>query len=246
METVQDKERKHKSERIDDSIARAYQELEQREPFRYDPGSDPVYAQLRRDYSEAGQQAMRNSMGQAAALTGGYGSSYSQRVGQQQAEAYLQRLSDVLPELYSAAYARYQDQGSALERRLELGEKLREGEIKVEKEQRDRDAAQLQEASLRAGYGDFSGFETLYGPQAAAQMRRSWAAANPTAAYLSGSITAQDYYGITGQWPYGYVVPGSGGGDYGGTGSSGSTAKKSRRITDKSVLKSKSGAGYTR
>lgn len=234
MEDQQEKKKKQTGT-MDEPIARLYQELEQREDFSYDPERDPLYAQLKRDYAQAGQQAMRDSMGQAAALTGGYGSSYSQSVGQQQAEAYLQRLSDVLPELYSAAFTRYQDQGSALERRLSLAEQLREGELKGQKAQREEDAWSLQEAESRAKYGDFSGYEALYGPEAAAQMRRNWAVANPTAAYLGGSLSAQDYYAVTGKWPNGYAVPSSGGGDYGGAFSS----AKSRRISDKSVLTSK-------
>ena len=58
---------------------------------------------------------MRDSMGQAAALTGGYGSSYAQQAGQQEYDSYLQKLGEVLPELYSAAYQRYKDQGESLE-----------------------------------------------------------------------------------------------------------------------------------
>ena len=57
---------------------------------------------------------MMDAMGQAAALTGGYSSSYGQAVGQQQYNAYLQQLNEVVPELYGMAYQRYQDEGDAL------------------------------------------------------------------------------------------------------------------------------------
>jgi hypothetical protein len=59
-------------------------------------------------------------MGQAAALTGGYGSSYGQSVGQQQYNAYLQSLNDVVPELYGMAYQQYQDQGNALQQQYSM------------------------------------------------------------------------------------------------------------------------------
>ena len=239
MEKLQERNRERGRPGADETIARLTRELEQREDFRYDPERDPVYTQLRRDYARAGQQAMRDSMGQAAALTGGYASSYSQSVGQQQAEAYLQRLSDVLPELYSAAYTRYQDQGKALERRLELAQKKREGELKGEKSRREQESLQLQQAESRARYGDFSGYEALYGPEAAAQMRRSWDYGNPAAAYLSGRLSAGDYYSLTGRWPVGYQVPGSGGGYGGGGGGGGSDEDEDLRIKDRSVLKSK-------
>ena len=58
-----------------------------------------------------GSRAMRDTMGQAAALTGGYGSSYAQSAGQQQYALYLQKLGEAMPELYQAAYERYSAEG---------------------------------------------------------------------------------------------------------------------------------------
>jgi hypothetical protein len=54
---------------------------------------------------------MMDTMGQAASLTGGYGNTYGQAVGQQQYTAYLQQLNDIVPELYDRAYAHYQNEG---------------------------------------------------------------------------------------------------------------------------------------
>lgn len=99
----------------DEQISELYNKIVSREPFRYDPMSDSLYGQYRERYSQMGRMAMMDSMGQAAALTGGYGSSYAQKVGQQEYDAYLQKLGEVLPELYSAAYERYRDQGEAME-----------------------------------------------------------------------------------------------------------------------------------
>lgn len=59
-------------------------------------------------------------MGQAAALTGGYGSTYGQAVGQQQYDAYLQNLNDVVPELYQLALSRYQMEGDDLKTQYSL------------------------------------------------------------------------------------------------------------------------------
>ena len=53
-------------------------------------------------------------MGQAAALTGGYGSTYGEQVGQQAYNAYLQNLNDIVPQLQQQAYQRYQDEGTDL------------------------------------------------------------------------------------------------------------------------------------
>ena len=58
--------------------------------------------------------AMMDTMGQAAALTGGYGSSYSQMVGQQAYQGYLQQLNDKVPELYQLALDQYNREGQEL------------------------------------------------------------------------------------------------------------------------------------
>lgn len=50
---------------------------------------------------------MQDAMGQAAALTGGYGNSNAQTVGQQQYQVYLQQLNNKIPELYQLARDSY-------------------------------------------------------------------------------------------------------------------------------------------
>ena len=85
-----------------------------REDFQYDLNGDAMYRQYKDRYMELGKAAMEDTMGQAASLTGGYGSSYAQNVGQQAYNRYLQQLGDVVPELYQLAYDRYRDKGDAL------------------------------------------------------------------------------------------------------------------------------------
>ena len=97
-----------------------YEQIAAQGPFRYDPSADPLYGLTRDRYVQQGRMAMKDSMGQAAALTGGYGSSYGQAVGQQQYDASLQGLAELIPELYQTAYERYQDQGEALQKQYEL------------------------------------------------------------------------------------------------------------------------------
>lgn len=86
-----------------------------REPFSYNPTEDALYQILKDQYTQQGQMAMMDTMGQAAALTGGYGNSYGQAVGQQQYNAYLQQLTDVVPDLYDRAYGVYQQEGQNLQ-----------------------------------------------------------------------------------------------------------------------------------
>lgn len=75
--------------------------------FNYDYRDDPSYQQYRQQYVRNGQLAMQDTMGQVAGLTGGYGSSYSQNVGQQAYQGYMNQLNAVVPELYQNAYNRY-------------------------------------------------------------------------------------------------------------------------------------------
>lgn len=115
-----------------DSYSRQLQDLYEkimgREKFRYDAANDPVYQQYRQMYVQQGRQAMMDTMGQAAGLTGGYGSTYSQAAGQQQYDAYLQQLNQVVPELYAQARQAYNDEGDRLLQQYQTTGDLRDDE----------------------------------------------------------------------------------------------------------------------
>ena len=104
----------------DGKLEQIYQQITNREKFEYDLNSDMLYQQYKDQYTKLGQMAMKDTMGQAAALTGGYGSSYSQSVGQQGYDAYLQQLNEVVPELYSMAREQYQQEGDDLYRQYAM------------------------------------------------------------------------------------------------------------------------------
>ena len=95
---------------IDDYLNR----IQNRDPFSYDFNSDALYQQYKDSYIQQGQMAMMDTMGQAAAMTGGYGNSYAQTVGQQAYNQQLNKLNDIMPELYQMAYNRYSDEGQKL------------------------------------------------------------------------------------------------------------------------------------
>ncbi len=113
-----------------------YAAITGRSPFRYDAASDPLYRAAADRYIQNGRMAMRDTMGRAAALTGGYGSSYAQAVGQQQYDEYLRALSQALPEYYSMAWQRYEAQGRALQDAYDRAWQRRQDEY-----QRQRDEA---------------------------------------------------------------------------------------------------------
>lgn len=73
--------------------------------FDYNMNGDAMYQQYADIYQNQANLGMQNAMAQAAALTGGYGSSYGQMVGQQAYAQQMQGLNDIGLELYDRAYA---------------------------------------------------------------------------------------------------------------------------------------------
>ena len=75
--------------------------------FSYDVNSDALYQQYADQYMRQGKIASADVMGQAAAMTGGFGNSYAATVGNQAYQSYLQQLNDKVPELYQLALDRH-------------------------------------------------------------------------------------------------------------------------------------------
>lgn len=96
------------------SINDTINKIMNRDKFSYDLNGDALYQQYKDQYVTQGKMAMMDTMGQAAALTGGYGSSYGQSVGQQTYQGYLQQLNDKVPELYQLALDQYNREGEDL------------------------------------------------------------------------------------------------------------------------------------
>lgn len=137
----------------DAQIQDLYNQIVGRDKFTYDSKTDPLYQQYAQDYTMQGKMAMRDTMGKAAGLTGGYGSSYSQAVGQQMYDQYLQRMADVLPETYNMALNAYNAEGDRLAQNMALTQdleksdynryldKLNQYNIDVNRAQNDADTA---------------------------------------------------------------------------------------------------------
>lgn len=89
----------------------AMKKILNREKFSYDLNGDALYQQLRDKYIQQGKMAMKDTIGRASAMTGGYGNSYAQSIGQQAYDAQLQDLNDIVPELYQLALDKYNTEG---------------------------------------------------------------------------------------------------------------------------------------
>lgn len=97
-----------------------FQQLMNRGPFKYDLQGDMLYRQYADQYSQLGRQAMMDTMGTAAGLTGGYASSNAQLVGNQAYQGYLGQLNAMVPEFYDRAYQVWMNEGQDLQNRYEL------------------------------------------------------------------------------------------------------------------------------
>lgn len=104
----------------DQQLKDIYDKIMNREKFSYDLAGDPLWQQYKDQYTRQGRMAMMDTMGQAANLTGGYGNSYSQAVGQQQYNAYMQQLASVMPELYDRARDAYDAEGNRMLQEYQL------------------------------------------------------------------------------------------------------------------------------
>ena len=80
-----------------------------REEFSYDYTTDPTYHAYADKYKRLGDRAREDTLGNIAAMNGGYASSWAASAASQAQNDYNQQLSDIIPTLYDAAYNRYMD-----------------------------------------------------------------------------------------------------------------------------------------
>lgn len=92
----------------------AMKKILNREKFSYDINGDALYQQYKDTFINQGKIATEDTVGQAAAMTGGYGSSFGQSVGQQAYQGYMRQLTDKIPELYQLALDQYIREGEEL------------------------------------------------------------------------------------------------------------------------------------
>ncbi len=164
-------------------LEKLYEQIVGRGEFQYDLNADMLYDQYRTQYQRMGEQAMQDTMGQAAGLTGGYGSSYSQGVGQQAYNEYLAQLNGIVPELANQAYGRWQDEGTALQNQYAMLLDRADDEYGKYTDEYNRWLANLQMAKDEAdtaydrGYTDFINQQQMkYQAERDAEDDRRWQA----------------------------------------------------------------------
>jgi len=198
-----------------------------REPFSYDPETDPLYSVYRKQYTREGRRASEDVLGQYAAMTGGMPSTAAVTAAQQAGDYYAAQMTDKIPELYRLAYQIWGDEGDKRLQTISLLRGLYADDYERSRDavsdaryadelayKRSRDAKadadddyerQLERAQMLAELGDSSALYELLGYTPAAEETPAYTGGG---SYSNGGLTdaqvreMQKYYGATadGKW----------------------------------------------
>jgi hypothetical protein len=148
-----------------DEIGKALSDIENYGDFTYDVESDPNYAAYRKQYLREGERAVQDTLGQAAAATGGLPSTYATNSATQAGDYYATKLTDKVPELYQQAYNQwYQTYSMNLDKLSTLQTQDSAEYARYADEQTASTTAQqnaLSDAYSAAEIGDYSKLEAL-------------------------------------------------------------------------------------
>ena len=95
-------------------------QIQNRDKFSYDVDSDPLFQQALASAMNSGKSAMQDTIGQASALTGGYGSSYATSAANQAYNSFVEDAYNNLPQYYQMALEAYQMEGDEMYRQLDM------------------------------------------------------------------------------------------------------------------------------
>lgn len=101
-----------------DQVQAMMDKIMNRDKFSYDVDADPLFQQALASAMNSGKQAMQDTIGQASALTGGYGSTYATSAGNQAYNAFIEDAYDNLPQYYQMAMEAYQMEGDEMYRQF--------------------------------------------------------------------------------------------------------------------------------
>lgn len=88
--------------------------ITERKPFEYDLSNDMLFQQAKEQYQAMGKTAMADTIGQASAMTGGYGNSYAATAGNQAYQAHLRELNNSIGDYYAMALNNYNNETDRL------------------------------------------------------------------------------------------------------------------------------------
>lgn len=103
-----------------ESVKGLMDKISGRDKFSYDVDNDPLFQQALASAMNSGKSAMQNTIGQASALTGGYGSSYATSAANQAYNSFIEDAYNNLPQYYQMALEAYNAEGDELYRQLDM------------------------------------------------------------------------------------------------------------------------------
>lgn len=92
-----------------EQIASLLDSIYNQKEFSYNPTMDEGFQNYREMYQNNARRAMQDTMGQAAQLTGGYGSTAAQTAAQQSYDQTMSGLNDKYLDFWDRAYQKYRD-----------------------------------------------------------------------------------------------------------------------------------------
>lgn len=238
LKAYQDQKPAEYTNRWKDQMDTMLNNILNRKDFQYDVKADPLFQQYRDQYIRNGQLAMRDTMGQAAQLTGGYGNSYAQQAGQQAYNGHMQGLTDKIPELYNLAMQAYNNKTNDMMSRYNLMG-THEGK-EYSRYQDGLNAYNAELERLQNLYNTERSYDYGQYRDSITDAQQRWA--NAWAMFQAGKDTPEirSILGLPAAAPAVVASGGGGGGDDGG-GSGGSKKKSSGSSGNETV---DSGSGY--
>ena len=103
-----------------DQYGKAINEFLNRDKFEYDVDNDQLFQQALALAMNSGKTAMQDTIGQASALTGGYGSTYATSAGNQAYNQFIEDAYNNLPEYYQMALSAYEAEGQEMINRVNI------------------------------------------------------------------------------------------------------------------------------
>ncbi len=107
--TLNSKDAPQYSSRYDSEIRKARKAITNREPFSYNPETDPMYKLYKKVYTQLGNDAYDRAMAQNSIKTGGIVNTNAAASATQAQSFYNSALADKATELYDSAYQKYVD-----------------------------------------------------------------------------------------------------------------------------------------
>lgn len=101
-----------------DKVNNLMDQIANRPKFQYDMDTDSLFQNSLQSAMVSGQTAMQDTMGQAAALTGGYGSTYATSAANQAYNSFIQDAYANLPDYYNMALDAYNMEGQNMYNQL--------------------------------------------------------------------------------------------------------------------------------